>query len=260
MAWPINLIALVEAVVTASAVSPPRPCYKNAKFQDANKLIIERAANVGGGTVWGANLNGLAGYANKPGDQQTFVGDGSTLIFDLPTDVYNALANNNIIVRVSKSGRTGTATVTAGSNAVAGAGTAFATELNIGDEITINGELRTITGITSATALTVDVAFVGAAAGASVFLMDSPLVPTTDYTVSNPSGTITRITVGLAAKVPLGAKIEIHKVTPVAMFTFATATLQFKQLDMARGFDLMWYAADATVTPSATNVYIDSGA
>ena len=47
----------------------------------------------------------------------------------------------------------------AASTSVTGVGTQFLTELSVGDSITVSGETRIITGITSDTALTVDVAF-----------------------------------------------------------------------------------------------------
>ncbi len=45
------------------------------------------------------------------------------------------------------------------STSVTGVGTLFTTELQVGDRITVSGETRTVTVITSNTALTVDVAF-----------------------------------------------------------------------------------------------------
>jgi hypothetical protein len=259
MAAPLAILALAEALTTASATGTPRPAYKNSRLLAALKLIIERAGNTGGGTIYGASLNGPSGYANAAGDYGIFQGDGSTLTFDLATLVYAALANNNLLVRVSKSGRTGTAAVTAASTTVTGTSTAFTTELNVGDEIQINGETRTVIAIASTTVLTVDKAFVNTASGASIYLIDGFLVPTTDFTVSNPSGSATRITIGAAAKVPSGCKIEVSKVTPVALFSFATATLTFKQVEVpAGGYDALWYVSDATASPSSTNVYVEA--
>jgi hypothetical protein len=160
------------------------------------------------------------------------------------------------MVRASKSGRTGTVTTTANSQAVTGSGTAFTTELRIGDEIQIGGEIRNVIAIASATALTVDKAFVNANAGVSCFLIDGILAATTDYTVSNVGGYV-RVTVGAAAKAPAGAKIEIMAPTVVALFTYATATIQFKELEIDRGADVFWYVSDATASPGATNVYVE---
>ena len=255
MAWPIDIIALAEAHSTASAITNPRAAFKNGRFLSNLQITIDRAGTTGGGTVWGANRNGMSGPGFDAGNYGLFLGDGSTTTFDIPTNAYAALSNNNIIVYVSKSGRTGTAAVTAGSQTVTGTSTAFTTELAVGDEININGEVRTVTTIASTTSLTVDAAFVNTASGATVFLLDALLVPTTDFTVSNPSGTTTRITVGAAGKVPVGAKIEIHKVTPFALFTYATATVQHKQIESLRGAEILWYATDATATPSVTAVY-----
>lgn len=248
MPLPALLVAIVEALSTASTSTAPVYLSKNSRFLSPNLLQIERASNVGGATVWGAKLNGLAN-ANR----QDFLGDGVLTNYDTAIP-YAALANNNWIVRIDKSTRTGTATVTAGSNAVTGAGTAFTTELRIGQEITINGERKVITSITSTTALTTDSNYQTAAAGASIYLMDDILVPTTDFTVANNGGNA-RITMGAAAKAPLNARIQVHFVTPISLFTFATATNQFIKREVP-GADVIWYVSDATATPGATNVYL----
>ncbi len=48
---------------------------------------------------------------------------------------------------------TGTVAVTAGATTVTGTGTAFTNELRVGDEITVNSEVRTIIVITIATVI-----------------------------------------------------------------------------------------------------------
>ena len=63
---------------------------------------------------------------------------------------------------------TGTVAVTAASTTVTGTGTAFTNELRVGDEITVNSEVRTIRVITSATVLETTQAFVATATGQTV--------------------------------------------------------------------------------------------
>lgn len=253
---PIALLALVEALATASATSLPVLAAKQSRFLGPCRINIERASTTGGGTIYGAYL---PGPSSAPAVYQEARGDGTATAFDTQIP-YAALSNYNIMVRASKSGRTnagaGTVAVTANSATVTGTSTAFLTELRIGDEIQINGETRTVIAIASATSLTVDAPFINAASGVVCSLIDGILAATTDYTVSNVGGFV-RVTVGHATKAPNGAKLEIMLVTPVALFTFATATLQFKEIEMARGADVFWYVSDATATPGATNVYVE---
>ena len=86
---------------------------------------------------------------------------------------YVAFSNNNWLVR-KKSDRpvaiTGTVTKVAASTAVVGAGTAFTTEVVAGQTILIGGEYRIVSSITDNTHLTVSLAFVSAAAGATAYL------------------------------------------------------------------------------------------
>lgn len=244
---PNALLTLGEALNTASQITTPR-LTKNCRLLSPVELQIERAANVGGATIWGASLNG-----RWDGNRYDLLGDGASTIYDT-TLTHVAFANYNWLVKIDKSTRTGTATIAPLSNLVTGAGTAFTTELAVGDEITINGERRTVIFITSATALNVDRNFTTTAAGASVFLNDALLPVTTDWTESS-NGGLARFTFTAAAKVPLNAKLEIHFVVPVAKFAFATALVTFLRREF-QGADVFWYAADATATPSATNVYI----
>lgn len=65
----------------------------------------------------------------------------------------------------------GTAAVTADSTAVTGTSTNFVGELAVGDLITINGESRKVSSITSATALVVDEAYDETASGATIYDM-----------------------------------------------------------------------------------------
>lgn len=250
MPLPVLLVALAEAFATASASTPPAYLAKNSRFLSPNLLQIERAGNIGGGTVWGAKLNGLSN-ANR----QDFLTDGSATTYDTSIP-YAALSNNNWIVRIDKSTRSGTAAVTAGSTTVTGTSTAFLTELRPGQEITINGERKVVTAIASATSLTVDTPYAATASGVSVFLMDDILMPTTDFTVSNQGG-FARITLTAAAKGPANTRMQVHFVTPASLFTYATATTTFAKREIASGYDVMWYVADATASPSATNIYVN---
>ncbi len=244
---PNSLLTLCEAMVTASLTTLPR-LTKNARMLSPVEIEIERVAAVGGGTVWGASLNGRGNALRSD-----FVGDGASTTYDTAIP-FVAFANYNWMVRTDRSTRTGTATIAIGSTTVTGSGTAFATELAVGDEILINGERRTVLFITSATVLTVDRAYLTAGATLAIALVDALLPVTTDWAVSNVGG-IGRITFTAAAKAPLGARFDVHFVVPVAKFTFATALLTFKRLEVP-GADIFWYVSDATGSPSATNIYI----
>lgn len=74
------------------------------------------------------------------------------------------------------------------------------------------------------------------------------------YQVSNPAGSTARITLGTAAAV--GDILEVYKVTPVSLLTFADAALSHKQAVLDAGKELMWYVTDATANPAVTNVYV----
>lgn len=249
MPLPVFLAALAEAFATASASTLPAYLSKNSRFLSPNLLQIERAGTTGGGTVWGAKLNGLSN-ANR----QDFQTDGVATNYDTSIP-FVALANNNWIVRTDRSPRSGTAAVTAGSATVTGTSTAFLTELRPGQEITINGERKVITAIASATSLTVDTAYVATATTQVVNLMDDILMPTTDFTVSNQGG-FARITLTAAAKGPANTRMQVHFVTPASLFTYATATTTFAKREIPSGYDVMWYVTDATASPSATNLYV----
>lgn len=248
MPLPAAIAAIAEAHATASDTTKAILVSKmNARFLSPTLLEISRATQVGGATVWGVNLNGVSN-ANR----NDFAGDGTTTVFD--TNIaYVALANNNWVIKIDRSTRTGTVTLN-GTTTVTGSGTQFVTELKVGGEILVNGERRIITAIASATSLTVDVAFVSSGAGLAIAMFDDVLVPTTDFTLSS-NGGLCRITLTAAAKAPAGSRFSIHFVVPEALFTFATATLSFKSLEV-KGKDLYWYVTDATATPGATNVYV----
>jgi hypothetical protein len=243
-----GLLALCEAFATAATGTQPQLASKNSRFLGPIEIGIERAGTTGGGTVYGVNLLGPSN-ANR----QDFVGEGGA-VTDYQTSIaYAALSNHNWVVKVDRSPRTGTCAVTAGSKTVTGTSTEFLTELKVGAEIVINGERRAVTAIASATSLTVDVAFVTTATGKTASLVDDILVPTVDFSVSDVGG-YAKIVLAAAAKGAAGAKLEVHRVTPVALFTFATATTTTARREV-QGYDLLWYVSGATSSPSATNIY-----
>lgn len=244
----ISQLPLVEALATASTTTKPRIAGKNSRFLGPIDLEIERAAQVGGGAVWGANFNGRSNALFA-----ALRGDGVATTYDTQIP-YTAFGNYNYLVKLDKSTRTGTATIAANSATVTGSGTQFVTELEIGDEITINGERKIVKAIASATSLTVTEAFQTSGGTLAVFLNDAIMLITTDVTFSDPGTGFTRVTFAAAAKAPLGANIEVHKVTPVSLDSFVTATVQSRRRP-AYGKDVLWYVSDATGSPSATSIY-----
>lgn len=245
----LTILALVEALAAASTTTIPRLLGKNSRFLGPLHMQIERAGTTGGGTVYAASLLGR-GNAHR----NDFETDGTATTYDTDID-YAAFSNYNWLVHMDRSARTGTAAVTAASKTVTGTTTEFTTELQVGDEIEINAEHRTVVAIASDTSLTVDRAFVNTASGKTCYLVDALLVHTTDFTVANNGGKA-RITLAAAGKGPAGANMDVHFVTPEALFTFATATVQHKQMELPGGHDAAWYVSDATADPDATNIYL----
>jgi hypothetical protein len=181
---PSEIVAIVEAVTTASAVSKPVLAGRaNARLLSQIILDVQRAANVGGGTVWGANLPYEAAGDTKYCKQVGVDGATGRTVFTM-TIPYAAWANHNTIVMQ-------------------------------------NG------------------AVVDQGAGAGKFQVSDV-------------GGFSVITLGTAAAV--NDTIETFRVTPVALLTFATATTIFDKV-LAQGCELLWWAADATATPSSTNIY-----
>jgi len=250
----IAMVALIEALATASSVTHPKALWKQSRLLGPNRVEILRASAVGGGTVWSAGLLG-----RNDANRNDFAGVAAQVIYD--TDIpYAAFANHNWLLRADASQKTGTVAVTAGSKTITGTGTAFtgaAAELQIGDEVTVNGQLVTIVAIASATVATADTNFLVTAAGVPLIVRESILRETSDYTLTNVGG-MTRITLGAATKVVAKTKFSAHKVTPVALLNFATATVQHKKTEIAQGgYDVAWYASDATASPGSTSVYLE---
>lgn len=244
----VSLVALVEALATLSATTPPRNVGgKNARFLGPVELQIERAGTTGGGTVYGQSLLGP-----NNSNRNDFVGDASAVTFQTIIP-YVALSNYNWVVKADKYPKAGTASTTAGSATLTGSSTDFDGELYVGDEIEVNGERRLVIAIASDTSLTVDEAFVNSATGKTVSVCDAILIATEDFSLSNVGG---NCLVTLVNTLATGAKLEVHYLgTPTTKFTFATATLQFKKIQIP-GADVMWYVSGATTAPSSTNVYV----
>jgi hypothetical protein len=152
----------------------------------AGRIIAGGASNVFllgqyNDQAWlGAHNAALSGWAdlyiNPDGGSKTYIGDsGGGAVAPVPLfTVDNGTANVGIgttspllKLDVAGSGRfTGSATSVltgsidpAASTTVTGVGTAFTTQLVVGDRITVTGETRTVTAIASDTSLTVDTAF-----------------------------------------------------------------------------------------------------
>jgi len=83
---------------------------------------------------------------------ETFIGT-DTLNATQKNDFYMVVVNN-AGANVATSALTGTVTVAAANTIVTGSGTAFTTQLNVGDLITINSLTRSVANIASATSLT----------------------------------------------------------------------------------------------------------
>jgi hypothetical protein len=179
------MLAIVEAVSTASAVSKPVLAGRaNSRFLGPITLDIERAGTTGGGTVYGANLPYSQAETTKY--CQMVGSDGATgrTVFTT-TITYAAFSNYNLIVLVNG------AVVEQGS----GAG---------------------------------------------------------KWTVADSSG-VGAVTFGTALAV--GDVVEFFAVTPATVYTHAA--VQFKQVEK-QGYEVLWYAADSTSTPSVTNIYAET--
>lgn len=68
---------------------------------------------------------------------------------------------------------TGTVSITAGSKNVTGTGTKFTSEVKIGDEVTVNGESKDVTGVTDDATLTVESNFSASASSQTMSVKDT---------------------------------------------------------------------------------------
>lgn len=80
---------------------------------------------------------------------------------------------------------TGTATISNGSSTVTGSGTSFIGELFIGSVITINGETRTVTAISSATQCTVNSPFTSSVSSQSISAVLTAVTTSSRYVTAN---------------------------------------------------------------------------
>lgn len=184
MATAAVLLAIVEAVSTASALSVPVLAGRaNARLLGPIELEIERSAVTGGGSVYGANLPGIAAGDTKYCRMAGADGASTRTVFTT-TITYAALSNHNLIVLK-------------------------------------NGVVMTPAATANATC----------------------------FQVADSSG-VAAVTFG--ASLAVGDVVEFHAVTPVLVYTHAA--VQFKTIEK-QGYEVMWYAADATTSPAVTNIY-----
>lgn len=106
-------------------------------------------------------------------NQSTATGTATTINWDVED---NDADNQHY---TSSAALTGTVTKTAASQTLAGSGTAFTTELSVGQVISVTGtatEKRVVIAIASATSLTVNSPFVNTQAGATATRLNGPVV------------------------------------------------------------------------------------
>ena len=255
-----RLITLLEEVATAGTTKPQRigrspyanePGSGDGMFESGAQLIydIARAGTTGALTLYGMDAgdpNGSPSQLNSGVQQaQQFKGDGATTQFQslIP---FVALANNNHILTSSKYQTTSTATVTAGSNLVTGAASAFLTEFFVGQTILVNGEAKRVKSITSNTVLNTVENFAASAAGVSIFSVGSPLPAAAISAVTNVGG-FSRY--DLAVAPVLGALIVAYFGTPQTIYTGIDRAKRFQD----RSYDFMWTLLGAT--PSAASLW-----
>mgnify|MGYP005636130647 CR=1 FL=1 len=129
---------------------------------------------------------------------------------------------------------TGTSRVLTGSidptasTSVTGVGTAFSTELAVGDKINVNGEIRKVTAIASNTALTVDAAFTDTAADAALTAGTGVLTGSIDPAAST---TVTGVGTLFTSELAVGDQItvsgETRTISAIASNTSLTVSAAF---------------------------------
>ena len=129
---------------------------------------------------------------------------------------------------------TGTSRVLTGSidptasTSVTGVGTAFSTELAVGDKINVNGEIRKVTAIASNTALTVDAAFTDTAADAALTAGTGVLTGSIDPAASTTvTGVGTAFTTELAVGDTITVSGETRTISAIASNTSLTVSAAF---------------------------------
>jgi hypothetical protein len=124
---------------------------------------------------------------------------------------------------------TGTVAVTQNSATVTGTGTAFTTELAVGDSLKIGAEVFTVAAIGSATSLTLDSNYLGASSSGATAYRDPNL-----FAVDNGDG-VNKLTVSRSGKVGIGTA------TPPTLLTLTeTNTGPY------RGFTVLQYSGDTS--------------
>ena len=135
-------------------------------FAPTNTRIIGNTIRDTAGTGYAINIAGSSITGTYLADNN-YSGTGAATINDAGTNTRFASqisaasvlqSSSSVITANANSILTGSIDPTA-SASVTGVGTKFTTELQVGDEIIVSGETRTVTVITSDTALTVDQAF-----------------------------------------------------------------------------------------------------
>lgn len=146
---------------SAATLTTPRAIYGN-DF-DGSAALTQVI-----GSAYGGTGNGFTKFSGPATSEKTFTlpDANATLARTDAGQTFTGINTFSSILNTATQYVTGSATsVLTGSinptasTSVTGVGTLFTTELQIGDRITVSGETRTVTGITSNTALTVDTAF-----------------------------------------------------------------------------------------------------
>jgi flagellar hook protein FlgE len=128
------------------------------------------------------------------------------------------------------------------STSVTGVGTAFTTELAIGDRINVNGEIRKVATITNATNLTTETAFTDT--GNDTALSAGTGVLTGSLTTTNPSSTVDGTGTAFTTELAVGDSITVNGQTRV----ISTITSDI----------LLTVTADFTVAGPDTSAMTDS--
>lgn len=125
---------------------------------------------------WRENTASAKRYLGQKLGKNLFAGDAYSYAFFLESNG-SITMNFDAFLAVFFTA-TGTADPAA-STTLTGTGTAFLTEIKVGDEITVNGETRTVQSITNDTTLVVTSAFTNTAGGATVYVVrpQSEIVP-----------------------------------------------------------------------------------
>jgi len=111
------------------------------------------SSNIIGGGTQGSVLF-IGANSNIDQDNANFYWDNTK--DSLLISQKNLTTKQRMLVQKTSTGVEGTVSTSASSGAVTGVGTYFFDDFNLGDQIVVNGEARTVIGITSQTALTTD--------------------------------------------------------------------------------------------------------